>query len=555
MVPSVEWRILLLSSRRAVKKGSSQDEENFAIFFHFRITESARNVNLPTSTSIFSAILIGYWIDRSANLMLILVGLRVLRDSFAYKEYGIRLMLAPRFIVFIIAIEVNRGFRIVLLVITLSVSELPLPSAAKVTVFVIDDLVFAGNKMLKSFPLPVIEFPLPEQFPTASEDMFPLLVMRLLSATITLSNKVEDPISRNIKRYQSLVRSFDQEKNNIQPQQKKKMVKSSTSSKNEPCCSKACKKNTDSLNSKITDLSEKLGDGENMLYHYKLGLSQVEARLVEFKNQEIKFSSKDLDNLLESQRTDKNKKGLGYSVVPPSPAQVYSPPKKDMSWTGLPEFADNTITDYSRPSPAIERTKLEDTVRTKRSRGTKSQKVVDYILQDKIKLFIKKLEDSEAVASSLGDDFMEFPLPEQFPTASEDMFPLLVMRLLSATITLSNKVEDPISGNIKILMFPEIGSSTLLDKVIVALSNLKGKQYEKLYIKVQSSQQWHLFSSAGATHQLSSGNTFSLAVGKGITITSSGNISLLVVGNYSGSRNSITGSENDLSILFPTILP
>nr|GEV59891.1 hypothetical protein [Tanacetum cinerariifolium] len=35
-------------------------------------------------------------------------------------------------------------------------------------------------------------------------------------------------------------------------------------------------------------------------------------------------------------------------------AQVYSPPKKDMSSTGLPEFADDTITDYSRPSTSIE---------------------------------------------------------------------------------------------------------------------------------------------------------------------------------------------------------
>nr|GFC96909.1 hypothetical protein [Tanacetum cinerariifolium] len=52
--------------------------------------------------------------------------------------------------------------------------------------------------------------------------------------------------------------------------------------------------------------------------------------------------------------SDKNKEGLGYSVVPPPPAQVYSPPKKNMSWTGLLEFADDTITDYSRPSPAIE---------------------------------------------------------------------------------------------------------------------------------------------------------------------------------------------------------
>nr|GFD53500.1 hypothetical protein [Tanacetum cinerariifolium] len=54
-----------------------------------------------------------------------------------------------------------------------------------------------------------------------------------------------------------------------------------------------------------------------------------------------------------SQRSDKNMEGLGYSVIPP-PAQVYSPFKKDMSWTGLPEFADDTITDYNWPSPSIE---------------------------------------------------------------------------------------------------------------------------------------------------------------------------------------------------------
>nr|GEY61355.1 hypothetical protein [Tanacetum cinerariifolium] len=105
--------------------------------------------------------------------------------------------------------------------------------------------------------------------------------------------------------------------------------------------------------------------------------NEVEARLVEFKSQEIKLcekirglerdvevrnnkieylmnqleqvkkekesldnkltgfesASKDLDTLLESQRTDKNKEGLRYSAVSYPPAQVYSPPKKDLSWT------------------------------------------------------------------------------------------------------------------------------------------------------------------------------------------------------------------------------
>ncbi|GJT32835.1 ribonuclease H-like domain-containing protein [Tanacetum coccineum] len=60
---------------------------------------------------------------------------------------------------------------------------------------------------------------------------------------------------------------------------------------------------------------------------------------------------------LGNQKLDKGKKGLGfneYSAVPPPPAQVHSPPKKDLSWMGLPEFVDDTVTDYSRPTPSID---------------------------------------------------------------------------------------------------------------------------------------------------------------------------------------------------------
>nr|GEV66954.1 hypothetical protein [Tanacetum cinerariifolium] len=144
------------------------------------------------------------------------------------------------------------------------------------------------------------------------------------------------------------------------------MAKSSLSSENEvyddSYYSKSCRKNTENLNTKISKLNEELSDCENNLYHYKLDLSQVEARLVEFKTQEIKFyekirglerdvevrndkieyhineleqvkkekegldnkltgfesASKELDTPLGSQRTDKNNEGLGYSVVPPS---------------------------------------------------------------------------------------------------------------------------------------------------------------------------------------------------------------------------------------------
>nr|GFC73173.1 hypothetical protein [Tanacetum cinerariifolium] len=43
----------------------------------------------------------------------------------------------------------------------------------------------------------------------------------------------------------------------------------------------------------------------------------------------------------------------------PPAADLYRSPKKDLSWTGLPEFADDTGTDYSRPSPTIESTSAE----------------------------------------------------------------------------------------------------------------------------------------------------------------------------------------------------
>nr|GEU94156.1 hypothetical protein [Tanacetum cinerariifolium] len=63
----IELFLFNLNNRiSSVKKGSSQDEGNFDIFFHFENNEISRK------------------------------GLRVSRDSFAYKEYGIRLMLAPR---------------------------------------------------------------------------------------------------------------------------------------------------------------------------------------------------------------------------------------------------------------------------------------------------------------------------------------------------------------------------------------------------------------------------------------------------------------------------
>nr|GEZ33545.1 hypothetical protein [Tanacetum cinerariifolium] len=64
-------------------------------------------------------------------------------------------------------------------------------------------------------------------------------------------------------------------------------------------------------------------------------------------------ASKNLDNLIESQRSDKVKEGVGYNDVPPPADDLYLSPKKDLSWTGLPKFVNDTVTDYSRPSSIV----------------------------------------------------------------------------------------------------------------------------------------------------------------------------------------------------------
>nr|GFD63614.1 hypothetical protein [Tanacetum cinerariifolium] len=40
-------------------------------------------------------------------------------------------------------------------------------------------------------------------------------------------------------------------------------------------------------------------------------------------------SSKDLEDIIESQRSENVKEGVGYNVVPPPAADLYLSPKKD----------------------------------------------------------------------------------------------------------------------------------------------------------------------------------------------------------------------------------
>ncbi|GKE77215.1 hypothetical protein Tco_1543335, partial [Tanacetum coccineum] len=67
---------------------------------------------------------------------------------------------------------------------------------------------------------------------------------------------------------------------------------------------------------------------------------------IEFKIEKFDKASKYLDQLL-GQITDKSKKGLGYSVVPPSHPLIYNRPKKlELSYSGLNEFKEPEFKGY-----------------------------------------------------------------------------------------------------------------------------------------------------------------------------------------------------------------
>ncbi|GJS92547.1 putative ribonuclease H-like domain-containing protein [Tanacetum coccineum] len=67
----------------------------------------------------------------------------------------------------------------------------------------------------------------------------------------------------------------------------------------------------------------------------------------DFKIEKFDKASKDLDQLLESQITDKSKKGLGYSAVPPPHPLIYNRPNKlDLSYSGLDEFKEPEFKGY-----------------------------------------------------------------------------------------------------------------------------------------------------------------------------------------------------------------
>ncbi|GJY39667.1 ribonuclease H-like domain-containing protein [Tanacetum coccineum] len=87
---------------------------------------------------------------------------------------------------------------------------------------------------------------------------------------------------------------------------------------------------------------------------YELGLLRTELKNIKQEKEEADFKiakfdkfAKDLNEMLESQITDKSKKGIGYNVVPsPHPLILNRPTTLDLSYSGLEEFKEPEVNEY-----------------------------------------------------------------------------------------------------------------------------------------------------------------------------------------------------------------
>ncbi|GJV68866.1 hypothetical protein Tco_1484375 [Tanacetum coccineum] len=97
---------------------------------------------------------------------------------------------------------------------------------------------------------------------------------------------------------------------------------------------------------------------------YELGLLRTELEKVKQENEGVGFKiakfdkyAKDLNEMLESQITDKSKKGIGYNAVPsPHPLILNRPTTLDLSYSGLDEFKEPEVNEYGPRDSSLKNT-------------------------------------------------------------------------------------------------------------------------------------------------------------------------------------------------------
>ncbi|GJS33055.1 putative ribonuclease H-like domain-containing protein [Tanacetum coccineum] len=170
---------------------------------------------------------------------------------------------------------------------------------------------------------------------------------------------------------------------------------------------------------------------------------------IEFKIEKFDNASKSLNMLLESQITEKSKKGLGYNVVPPPHPLIYNRPKKlNLSYSGLDEFKEPEFKSYGsehskkesnnvcdKKSDASKENSDDSLVKGQVSEDTssfvKSSPNVDketVFLDKKIEFFKHKNHEKPVKNSiSLMAECIRSQIPRTHPNAQRNMVPRAVL--------------------------------------------------------------------------------------------------------------------------------
>ncbi|GJV35226.1 putative ribonuclease H-like domain-containing protein [Tanacetum coccineum] len=133
---------------------------------------------------------------------------------------------------------------------------------------------------------------------------------------------------------------------------------------------------------------------------------------IDFKIVKFDKASKDLDQLLGSQITDKSKKGLRYSVVPPLHPLIYNRPNKlDLSYSGLNEFKEPEFKGYS-----LEKSKQEYNVvcekESENSKGNSDESLVEEQVTHDKSSFVESSPNVDKEIVFPANKKVEFTKPE-----------------------------------------------------------------------------------------------------------------------------------------------
>ncbi|GJY02468.1 hypothetical protein Tco_0360620 [Tanacetum coccineum] len=123
-------------------------------------------------------------------------------------------------------------------------------------------------------------------------------------------------------------------------------------------------------------------------------------------------ASKSLNKLLESQITDKSKKGLGYNVVPPPHPLIYNRPKNlDLSYSGLDEFKELEFKSYGS-----EDSKQESNIGCDKKSDDSKENSDDSLVKEQVSKdtssFVKSPLNVDKETIFLVDKKIEFVIPK-----------------------------------------------------------------------------------------------------------------------------------------------